>query len=321
MYPWGHNKRYNAYSEYFKKHFGNRVQKLTLDAGFTCPNRDGTKGTGGCAYCDNDAFNPSYCQPHKSIAQQIEEGIAFHAVRYRNARQYLAYFQAYSNTYAPLEKLKTLYDQALSDPRILGLVIGTRPDCIDEEKLDYFEEIARNHYLILEYGIESCSNKTLRRIGRGHDFACAVQAIEATAARGIRTGAHLIFGLPGESRQEMLEQVDIINRLPLTNLKCHQLQIVKNTRFAKEWRTNPEQFQLFEMEEYLAFFTTFLERLHPGIVIERFANEVPPRFLEGPGFWPLRNFQLWQRLEARLENLGTWQGRYFQENPPSPILP
>jgi len=313
MYPWGHNKRYNSYSEYFKKHFGNRVQKLTLDAGFTCPNRDGSLSTGGCAYCDNAAFNPSYCQPEKSISQQIEEGIEFHAVRYRRASQYLAYFQAYSNTYGPLSRLKSTYEQALQDPRILGLVIGTRPDCVDEEKLDYFAEIAKNHYIILEYGIESCYDKTLRYINRGHDFACATKAIRATSERGIRTGAHLIFGLPGETRQEMLDQADLINELPLTNLKCHQLQIVKNTRFAEEWQKYPEQFQLFTMEEYIDFFLKFLERLKPEIVIERFANEVPPRFLVGPGFWPLRNFQLWQLLENKLEALDTWQGRLFSD--------
>ncbi|MDD3527305.1 MAG: TIGR01212 family radical SAM protein, partial [Bacteroidales bacterium] len=191
-FPWGHSRRYNAYAQYFERTFGGRAQKVTIDAGFTCPNRDGTKGRGGCTYCNNDAFNPSYCSPEKSITQQIKEGITFHANRYRRASKFLAYFQAYSNTYDTLDNLRRRYDEALKIENVVGLVIGTRPDCIDEEKLEYFEQLARTHYVIIEYGIESCYDATLRRINRGHTFAEAEKAIRMTADYGLKTGAHLI---------------------------------------------------------------------------------------------------------------------------------
>ena len=245
MHPWGHQRRFNSYAEYFKKEFGGRVQKLAIDAGFTCPNRDGSKGKGGCTYCDNNAFNPSYCHPGKSIRQQIEEGIEFHARRYRRAFRYLAYFQPYSNTYAPLEKLKEIYAQALSFPEIAGLVIGTRPDCIDGEKLEYFRKLADSHYIMLEYGLESCYNHTLKRINRGHTFEDSVAALEMTSQAGLKTGAHLIFGLPGESREEMMLEAEILSSLPVSNIKFHQLQIIKNTRMASEFKEMPEDFLLF----------------------------------------------------------------------------
>lgn len=311
-YLWGHTRPFNSYAEYFRKLCGERVQKLTIDAGFTCPNRDGTVGTGGCAYCNNDAFNPSYCQPHKSITQQLQEGIEFHAVRYRKASKYLAYFQAYSNTHAPLEHLKKIYEEALSVPQVMGLVIGTRPDCIDEEKLNYFQELSKKHYLTIEYGIESCNDRTLKRINRGHSFAQAEDAIRMTALRGIHTGAHLIFGLPGETRDEMISSVDIINQLPLHSIKFHQLQITINTAFESEYSRHPENFQLFGMEEYLDFMVQYLERLNPQFVVERFANEVPPWFLAAPDWGLIRNFELWRMLEQRLLERNTWQGRLYR---------
>jgi radical SAM protein (TIGR01212 family) len=311
-YPWGHSRRFNSYAEFFRKHYGERVQKLTIDAGFSCPNRDGTVGTGGCAYCNNDAFNPSYCQSTKPVRQQLEEGIEFHTVRYRKASRYLAYFQAYSNTHAPLEKLREIYDQALSVPGVTGLVIGTRPDCVDEDKLDYFESLAKRCYLTIEYGIESCNDATLLRINRGHTFAQAEAAIRQTAGRGIMTGAHLIFGLPGETRQEMMDSVDIINSLPLHSIKFHQLQITTHTPFAMEYQAHPEHFELFGLEEYLDFMVRYLERLNPAFIVERFANEVPPWFLAGPGWGLIRNFELWKMLEQRLELHDTWQGKRFR---------
>ena len=310
-YIWNHNRRFNSYSEYFKNYFGERVQKVAIDAGFTCPNRDGTVGRGGCTYCNNDAFNPSYCTPEKSIRQQIDEGIKFHAVRYRKATKYLAYFQPYSNTYAPLKQLKEIYNEALSYPGIVGLVIGTRPDCIDDEKLDYFKTIAKKHYLIIEYGIESCYNRSLQSINRGHTFEQSVEAIEKTAARGIFTGAHLIFGLPGESREEMLEEAELLSNLPLNNLKLHQLQIMKNTEMAKKYKDDPSSFSFFKLEEYIEFIIDFLERLSPGIIVERFAGEAPPRFLIGPGWGLIRNDQIVQMIEKRLKERNTYQGRLF----------
>jgi len=311
-YPWGHERRFNAYSNYFRELYGARVQKLSIDAGFTCPNRDGSKGTGGCTYCNNDAFNPSYCVPEKSVTQQIEEGISFHRKRYRRSESYLAYFQAYSNTYAPLEKLKKLYEEALAGSGIIGIVIGTRPDCIDDEKLKYLRELSEKYYVAVEYGIESCYDRTLIRINRGHTFGEADEAVRATAAYGINTGAHFIFGLPGETREEMLAEADIISTLPLKTVKFHQLQIIKGTAMEKEYQNNPGDFQLFSWEEYLDFFVRFLERLNPEIVVERFTGEAPPRFLTGTLWGKKRTDQIVSLVEKRLEELDTWQGRLYE---------
>ena len=311
-YIWGHERRFNSFPEYFKKHYGGRVQKLTVDAGFTCPNRDGTVGTGGCAYCNNDAFNPSYCTPAKSIRQQLLEGIDFHRVRYRKASGYLAYFQAYSGSYAPLDTLLDMYREALSVEGVIGIVIGTRPDCVDAEKLDSLASLSRKYCVAVEYGMESCSNRTLERINRGHTVEQCIQAIEATAARGIRTGMHLIFGLPGETREEMLEQTSVINRLPIDTIKMHQLQIAVNTAFARQYAEHPQEFHLFECDEYIDFTVKFLELLHPRIVVERFAGEMPPRFLAGGGWGLIRNVELWRMLERRLEERDTWQGKEFR---------
>jgi uncharacterized protein len=310
-FPWGHERRFNAYSNYFRNLYGARVQKVSIDAGFTCPNRDGSKSTGGCTYCNNNAFNPSYCQPEKSVSSQIAEGIEFHKWRYNEAVSYLAYFQAYSNTYAPVETLKKLYEEALSHEGVIGLIIGTRPDCIDEEKLDYLQELSEKYYIAVEYGIESCYNKTLQRINRGHTFEEAVIALERTAAHGITTGAHFIFGLPGETRQEMLEQAEIISALPLTSVKFHQLQIIKGTSMEIEFMNNPGDFDLFSWEEYLEFFILFLERLNPAIVVERFTGEAPPRYLTGVGWGKKRTDQIVNLVEKRLEELNTWQGRLY----------
>ena len=312
-YPWGHERRFNAYSNYFRGIYGARVQKVSIDAGFSCPNRDGSKGSGGCTYCNNDAFNPSYCRPEKSVSEQIGEGIEFHKWRYNEAISYLAYFQAYSNTYASLGKLRKLYEEALSYPGIVGLIIGTRPDCIDEEKLEYLKELSRKHYVAVEYGIESCYDKTLKRINRGHSFADAIWALEKTTALGITTGAHFIFGLPGETREEMLNQVDIISGLPLTTVKFHQLQIIKGTAMETEFINNPGDFELFSWEEYLDFFVKFLERLNPEIVVERFTGEAPPRFITGEGWGKKRTDQIVNLIEKRLGELNTWQGRLYQD--------
>jgi radical SAM protein (TIGR01212 family) len=310
-YPWQHNRRFNSYSEYFKKEFGERVQKVSIDAGFTCPNRDGILARGGCTYCNNDAFNPSYCSPSKSITQQLSEGIEFHKVRYRRANKYLAYFQTYSNTYAPIEKLKLIYEEALAFPGVIGLVIGTRPDCMDNEKLRWFSNLGKKCYLMIEYGIESVYDKTLERINRQHTFEQTRDAIEKTADAGIKTGAHLIFGLPGETRDEMLGAVKIVSNLPLTTLKFHQLQIVKGTQMAADYHKHPEDFELFQLEEYIDFIIRIIENLNPGFIIERFTGEVPPRFHAGPSWGLLRNDQVNLIIEKELERRNTWQGRLF----------
>ncbi len=304
-------RRYNSQADFIKEKYGARLQKLVVDAGFTCPNRDGTISRGGCTFCDNAAFHPGYSTPDKSIAQQISEGIEFHKGRYRRAGGYLAYFQPYSNTYAPLERLKELYGEALACPGVEGIVVGTRPDCVDEAKLDYLAQLSREHIVMLEYGIESCSDATLRRINRGHSFECAVQAAKMARRRGIRTGAHFILGLPGESRADMLEAAAKINSLEIDCVKFHQLQIIKGTKMEKEFALHPEQFEQFTLDEYIDFFVDILERLRPDLAIERFAGEVPPRFVNSTPWGRIRNVELLRMLDARLEGRETFQGRLF----------
>jgi uncharacterized protein len=318
VYPWGHERRFNAFSEYFKKTYGERMQKVSIDAGFTCPNRDGSKGTGGCTYCNNKAFNPSYCIPSKSVTEQIDEGIGFHRKRYRRAGSYLAYFQAYSNTYASTGALSRLYNEALRHKDIRGLVIGTRPDCINSEILDLLEELSDRCILLLEFGIESCYDKTLTRINRRHTFRDAVEALHASSSRGLSTGAHFIFGLPGETREEMLDQAEIISELPLRSVKFHQLQIIKGTRMEEEYKSNPSDFEIFSWDDYLGFIIKFLERLNPQIVVERFSGEAPPRYLTKEIWGKKRTDQIVGLIEKKLDELDTWQGRLYDPLPGEP---
>ena len=312
VFEWGDSRRYSSYSNYFKQHFGHRVQKVTINAGFSCPNRDGKLSVGGCTFCNNSAFNPSYCIPSKSVSQQINEGIEFHANRYRKAESFLAYFQAYSNTYKPLHELKQIYNEALSCEGIIGIVVGTRPDCVDEDILDYFEELSKKYYVILEYGVETCYDQTLLDINRGHDFATSRWAIEQTAKRGINVGVHFILGLPSETQDMMIEQTDIINSLPINTIKFHQLQVFKDTIMAEEYQLNPEKFNFFTKENYIDLFIKILEKLRPDIVVERFAGEAPPRFHLGPSWGMTRNDELIVMLEKRLGELDTWQGKYYK---------
>lgn len=293
IYPWGDSRRYYSYSQYFKRHFGGRVQKLSIDAGFSCPNRDGSLSRGGCTFCNNDAFNPSYCMPEKSITQQLDEGISFHEWRYSKTHGYLAYFQAYSNTYAPLEVLQRRYEEALRHPKVVGLVIGTRPDCVDEAKLDYIASLAKEHYVAVEYGIESCYDKTLKLVNRGHDMACTQRAVSMTADRGIHCGGHLILGLPGETREMLLGQCRLINEMPLGSIKLHQLQILNGSLMAADYREHPERYIPFELEEYIQLVADIVERTREDMVIERFAGEVPPRCQAAPE-------RSWRREDGRL---------------------
>jgi len=314
-------ERYFSYKNYLIKHFGARMQKLTIDAGFTCPNRDGTLGLNGCTYCDNQAFNPSYCMPEKSVLQQLEEGIAFHKNRYRKAAGYLAYFQAYSNTYLPmndgrdvarnvstLEKLKEIYRPAIEHPLVKGLVIGTRPDCLEEEKLDFFAELAKKMFVSIEIGIESVHDETLRRINRGHDFECAVDALHRIRERNIHAGAHFIFGLPGETPEMWVKDVKIINKLPLNSIKFHQLQIIKGTQMEKEYLADAKPFYPFTMDSYIEFIVGVAEKLNPSFAIERFAGEVPPRFLTVDRWGTTRYDVVLQRIVEEFERRKTWQG-------------
>lgn len=308
-FSWGNNRRFNAYSDFLRKQYGFRLQKLSVNAGFSCPNRDGSKGRGGCVFCNNSAFNPSYCEPGKPIRNQLEEGKEFHAWRYRKSLKYIAYFQAFSNTYAPLEVLKKRYEEALSISDVVGLSIGTRPDCVNEEILDYLARLSEKHFVHLEMGIESCYDKSLQWMNRKHDFECARRAFAMAAERGISTGTHLIFGLPSQSREEDLRQADIISELPLHTLKLHQLQIIKDTTLEKEYALNPSKFHFFKIEEYIDFVIDFLERLSPSICMERFSGEAPPRFQAGPTFGMIRADKVLQIIEKRLEEHDTWQGK------------
>lgn len=311
IYPWGTERRLNAYSDYFRKHFGQRVQKITLDAGFTCPNRDGACGTGGCTFCNNKAFNPSYNHPENSISEQILQGMEFHKKRYRKATQYLAYFQAYSNTYADLDTLKSMYDEALRIPGIIGIVVGTRPDCVDEEKLDFFQELSQNYHVVVEYGIESVFNRTLERVNRGHDVETSIRAIEETARRGIQVGGHLIVGLPGESKEDFLQSTEMVSTWPLNNIKFHQLQLIKGTAMAQEYLDNPDDFIKFTLEDYLQLMMEILERLNPSFVVERIAGEVNPGMALREG-WGIRYDAVLRTFEALLEQHNSWQGKHFK---------
>ena len=310
-YSWGDTRRFNSYAGYFRRKFGCRVQKLSVDAGFTCPNRDGRLSTGGCTFCNNGAFTPSYCTPSKSIRQQIDEGIEFHRNRYRTAQRYLVYFQSFSNTYAPLERLRALYGEALSHPDVAGIVIGTRPDCVDGRKLDFLAELARERYVAVEYGIESTFDATLRAVNRGHDFACAERAVRMTAERGLAVGAHFILGLPGETDAMLLAQTAQINALPLTTVKFHQLQVFRGTAMAAEYDARPDRFRFWSLDEYLDLFVEILRRLRPDLVVERFASEAPPRYHYGRNWGLVRNEQLLSMLEKRLERRNAYQGEIF----------
>ncbi|MBN2481601.1 MAG: TIGR01212 family radical SAM protein [Bacteroidales bacterium] len=309
-FAWGHGRRFNSYVDHMRGIYGNRIQKLAIDAGFTCPNRDGTKGRGGCTFCLNEAFNPSYCNPAKGVRQQIAEGIEFHRKRYKKACNYLAYFQAYSNTYAPVSRLMSLFHEALSVEGVVGIVVATRPDCVDDEKLDLFKSLSDHHYVMIEYGIESVYDKTLERVNRGHSFEDAAKAVRMAAGKGIRTGGHMIFGLPGETRHEMLQSAGIVSELPLTSIKFHQLQLFKGTAMEQEYLRNPLDFHLFTMEDYLEFVADYVELLNPEFVIERIAGETPPRY-DRLSSWGPRYDAILMKFEKVLEERNSWQGKRF----------
>ena len=310
VYSWGHNRRYNDFPTYFRNLFSERVQKVSIDAGFTCPNRDGSKGVGGCTYCNNKTFKPTYCNLENTVTSQVEQGIEFFSKKYKSMK-FLAYFQAYTNTYAPLDDLKRLCEEALQHPEIIGLVISTRPDAIEEELLDYLAELSRKVYVMVEFGLESHLDRTLKSINRGHTFAESVWALEETAKRGINTCAHMILGLPGESRSELLDQARIVSQLPVKNLKLHQLQIHKRTLLAKQYQENPDRFNLYTAEEYTNLVVDYLELLNPSIIVERFISQAPPDMLIAPK-WGLKNFEFVAKVEKRLAERNTWQGRLFQ---------
>ena len=300
-------KRYREFGDFLRERFPFKAQKIAINAGFTCPNRDGSKGRGGCTYCNNQTFNPGYCQTDKSVADQLAEGVRFFSRKYPEMR-YLAYFQAYTSTYGEQERLERLYEEALDYPGVVGLVIGTRPDCMPDRLLDYLARLSERVLVLVEYGVESTLDRTLRRINRGHDFAEAEEAIRRTAARGIAVGAHLILGLPGESRDEILGHADRLSDLPLTTLKLHQLQLIRHTRMALEFERQPEDFHLFTVDEYIDLAIDFIERLDPAIALERFVSQSPKELLIAPD-WGLKNYEFTARVNRRLAERDSWQGK------------
>ena len=298
---------YNDYGTWIRRQFPYRVQKISIDAGFTCPNRDGRISTGGCIYCDNRTFNPSYCQRRHSVTQQLEEGKRFFAHKYPDMK-YLAYFQAFTNTYAPLSQLKALYEEALQVDDIVGIVIGTRPDCVSDELLDYLAELNQRTFVLVEYGIESANNDTLLRINRGHSFEQSQEAIQRTHQRGLLTGAHIILGLPGEDEAESLRQASIISSLPIDILKIHQMQIIRGTRLAEEFAANP--FHIYTVDEYIQLIAEYIQRLRPDLILERFVSQSPKELLIAP-HWGLKNYEFTNLLVNYLKQNKIYQGQFF----------
>ncbi len=298
---------YNDYGTWIRRQFPYRVQKISIDAGFTCPNRDGRISTGGCIYCDNRTFNPSYCQRRHSVTQQLEEGKRFFAHKYPDMK-YLAYFQAFTNTYAPLSQLKALYEEALQVDDIVGIVIGTRPDCVSDELLDYLAELNQRTFVLVEYGIESANNNTLLRINRGHSFEQSQEAIQRTHQRCLLTGAHIILGLPGEDAAESLRQASIISSLPIDILKIHQMQIIRGTRLAEEFAANP--FHIYTVDEYIKLIAEYIQRLRPDLILERFVSQSPKELLIAP-HWGLKNYEFTNLLVNCLKQNKIYQGQFF----------
>lgn len=304
-------KRYNDFSSFIRRKFNTRVQKVSIDAGFTCPNKDGTKGVGGCTYCNNNTFNPEYCKPIKPIKQQITEGIEFFSRKYKT-QKYLAYFQAFTNTYAPLADLKKMYEEALDHDDVIGLVVATRPDCIKDEVLDYLEELAAaGNFIKLEFGLESTKNETLEAINRCQTHEEAIDAFKRAEGRGLHLGGHLILGLPGETKEDMMNHAKMVSQLPINTLKIHHLQIVKHTMMAVQFKKTPEMFTFMELDEYIDFVVDFVEKLKPEIIIERFFSESPASMLIHPKYG-LKNFEVKHLVEKRLEEREAMQGRLFQ---------
>lgn len=290
---------YKEFGPWLYSQLGFKAQKISVNAGFTCPNRDGRVGIGGCTYCNNQTFNPDYCKTNRTISQQLEDGKMFFGKKYPNMK-YLAYFQAYTNTYGDIEELQSKYDEALSVDGVVGLVIGTRPDCVSRRLLDYFSELNKHTFLIIEYGIESVYDRTLQRINRGHDFNCTCKAVEETVSRGIFVGAHLILGLPGESRDDMVREAEIISELPVTTLKLHQLQLIKGTRMAEEFNANPSDFIRFTADEYADLVVDFINHTREDMVFERFVSQSPASLLAQPG-WGVKNYEFVELVKKKLQ--------------------
>lgn len=303
-----YQKRYSDYNSFIKELFGERIQKISLNAGFTCPNRDGSKGIGGCTYCNNKSFNKNKHSGVATITQQLDSGISFFKHK-QNSQRYFAYFQSYTNTYADVCLVKELYLEALRHPNVVGLVIGTRPDCVNEELLDFLTELAKTNFVSLEFGIESTLNRSLKAINRCHTFEETVNAYAQAQGRGIHLGGHIILGLPGESRSEMLNHAVELSKLPLQSLKIHHLQIVKHTKMAYDYTRESSAFQLFKFEEYIDFVIDFITYLEPSIHIERFISEAPLQLLIAPQWGGVKNFEVVEKIKKKLIKKDVWQGK------------
>jgi len=297
---------YNAFGPYLRERFGTIVYKVNVDAGFTCPNRDGTVGVTGCVYCNNDSFRPSECKAEKTITEQVRKGIEYLSTRYK-ANKFLVYFQPYSNTYAPLTELERMYGEALSIPSVIGLAIGTRPDCVDEDKVRMLQELAKDKFILIEYGVQSIYDKSLMYILRGHDYQAFLGAVHLTANRGIHIGAHTIMGLPTETRDEMLAMADELSNLPIGFLKIHQLQVIRDTILAKRFQEDP--FPVFAYDEYLDFLVEFIQRLSPEIVLQRLFAMAPDDILIAPK-WEKTRQGIIKDIKGRFERRNAVQGSH-----------
>lgn len=299
---------YNDFGSWLRSHFPFKVQKISVDAGFSCPNRDGRISMGGCSFCNNSTFNPSYCDKNKKIREQLETGKRFFSRKYPDMR-YLAYFQAYTNTYGTVERLKAMYEEALGTENVVGIVIGTRPDCVDDELLDYLAQLSRQTFVIVEYGIESANDDTLMRINRGHTFECSCRAIKETSERGIFTGGHVILGLPGEDAEESLRQASLISSTKLDILKIHQLQIIRGTELEREYQR--KAFSLYTADEYISLLARYIRLLRKDLILERFTSQSPKELLVAPD-WGLKNHEFTNLFVNYLRKNNMCQGDMVQ---------
>ena len=303
--------RYYAFGRFLRERFGYKVFRVTIDAGFTCPNVDGSVAVGGCVYCDNRSFSPNRRLPRSSVRDQVSRGVAILQKRYR-AKHFLAYFQAATNTYAPVEKLRRLYDEALEHPQVVGLAIGTRPDCVPDAVLDLIQEYARERYVCLELGLQTIHDRSLDWMNRGHHLDVFLDAVARCQGRGLDLCAHVILGLPGESPADMLATADTLAALPVQAVKIHNLHVVHDTPLAEMYERG--EIRLMERDEYVQVVCDFLERLPPGMVIQRLSGDAPPDYLVAP-LWCLDKPALLDAIRAELDRRDTWQGfRYAVAN-------
>ena len=304
------NKPYFDFGDFLKLNFPYKVQKIAINAGFTCPNRDGTKGTGGCSYCNNQTFNPDYCKPELTITEQLEKGKKFFARKYPEMK-YLAYFQAYTNTYSELTQLRAMYEEALQVEDVVGIIIGTRPDCVPDQLLDYLAELSKTHFVLMEYGAESANNDTLKTINRGHTWEETVDAVQRTKQRGLMCGLHIIMGLPGETEEDFMRTADCISELPIETLKIHQLQLIKGTKMAHQVEKGEVKIMQFDVDTYIDLCINFIKRIRSGIALERFVSQSPEALLISPR-WGLKNYEFTNKLNAKIQKDNVKQGQDYQ---------